>query len=449
MINLLHKKVHFVGIGGIGMSALAKLLTHNGCDITGSNLDVNDQVKILLDRNVEIHIGHDALNIKNDVEAVVCSSAVNENNVEFKRAKEMNLPVFDYHEYLGLISKQFITIAVAGTHGKSTTTAIIGKILVEAGLDPTVIIGSKVPGFDDNFRAGESEYLVVEADEFNFGMLHLEPQIIVLNNLEADHLDCYGSLDNIIKSFQKFVNKLPVDGCLFYNADDRNVAQTLGERNDFVKLGVGVANGLYKYQYSKNNILTVDGQEFEHQLWGRYNDANMAMAISLATYLKADIEKIKKAINDFTGIWRRFEVLTDDAFGMGVTVVSDYAHHPTALAGIISAAQERYKGRKVWTVFQPHHYDRVSNFFAEFVEALKLADNPVIVRTYDVPGREGDGVRKKTSKDIKNEIKNCLYLDSAEEVDSFIKETACKNDVFIAIGAGTIDQVVRNICSKK
>ncbi len=173
------------------------------------------------------------------------------------------------------------------------------------------------------------------------------------------------------------------------------------------------------------------------------------MAVNLALYLGVDEKVIQATLKEFLGIWRRFEVLTDNALNKNITIVSDYAHHPTALAGIIKASQKRYQGKKVWIIFQPHHYDRVSNFFDDFVNAMKLADNPVLIKTYDVPGREGDGVRAKTSADIADQVANCVYLDEAEEVKDFIKNNVGADEVVMAIGAGTIDGVVRKLIADK
>lgn len=449
MLNLPYKHIHLIGIGGIGVSALAKLLLNYGYHITGSTIETNEQVEILQSRGVKISVGHDQANVVGSVDAIIHSSAVNQANPEIVKGKSLNLPLFDYHDFLGLISKQYKTIAVAGTHGKSTTTALTAKILTASGIDPTVIVGSKVAGFDDNFRLGHGEYLVVEADEFNFGMLHLDPHIILLNNIEADHLDCYKDLDDIVQSFDKFVNKLPQDGCLIYNGDDKNILKIIDQKSDYNLINVNHQTGEYLYQFSQNNQIKINNFTFEHNLWGDYNDTNIAMAVNLALYLGVDEKIIQATLKEFLGIWRRFEVLTDNALNKNITIVSDYAHHPTALAGIIKASQKRYQGKKVWIIFQPHHYDRVSNFFDDFVNAMKLADNPVLIKTYDVPGREGDGVRAKTSADIADQVPNCVYLDEANEVKDFIKNNVGADEVVMAIGAGTIDGVVRKLIADK
>jgi UDP-N-acetylmuramate--alanine ligase len=444
MFTPLHNNVHFVGIGGIGMSALAKLLLTANCHVSGSNSQINDQVKSLQKRGLKIFIGHDAANILPAVQAVIHTSAVDQANPELKQARNQNVPIFDYHEYLGLLSQQFKTIAIAGTHGKSTTTALVGKILAMAGWKPTVIVGSKVPGFDENFLNGAGDYLVVEADEYNFGMLHLKPEIILLNNIEADHLDCYGNLENIIASFSKFVQKLPTDGCLLYNADDNNIKKIINDINCSKVKVSSCGGGDFVYQPSQNKKLVLNNEQYQHQLYGFYNDANLAMAISLALYLKIDLSIIKKTIKDFTGIWRRFEVIATNAYDKNITIISDYAHHPTALACVIQAAKDAFPKQKIWTIFQPHHYDRVSNFFYDFITVLKTATNPVVVQTYDVPGRESHGQRSKTSQDIAAQVPGCIYLDDVNQVADFIKNNACVNEVVLAIGAGTIDEVVRN-----
>lgn len=449
MLNLPFNKFHFIGIGGIGMSALAKLLLSHGCVLSGSSIENNDQVQLLQSRGVGISIGHDLANITSQVQAVIHSSAINESNPELKQARILNIPTYDYHEFLGIVSKLYKTIAIAGTHGKSTTTALVAKLLTDAQLDPTVIVGSKVEGFDGNFRLGESDYLVVEADEFNFGMLHLYPHLVVLNNIEADHLDCYKNLDNIIDSFKKFVAKIPDDGCLIFNGDDENVLKVVNQSAQYQLVNVNHQTGDYVYNFSDNCLIKINDQTFSHQLWGEYNDTNMAMAVSLAMHLGVNNETISQTLNKFTGIWRRFEVLTDNGFKKNITFISDYAHHPTALAGIIKASKKRYPTRKIWTIFQPHHYDRVSNFFADFVKAMSLADNPVLIRTYDVPGRETDGARLKTSADIAKELVNCVYLDNVDLIKDFVNKNVLNNEVVLAIGAGTIDAEIRKLISDK
>ncbi|MBU4332134.1 UDP-N-acetylmuramate--L-alanine ligase [Patescibacteria group bacterium] len=451
-----YKKIHCIGIGGIHVSALAKLLLSQGAEVSGSDLVKSKITEELQGTGADIIIGHDDAKLRKICETcenakdilVIYSDAVPEDDLERMAAKKLGIPQMSSYEFIGELSKDYYTIAVSGTNGKSTTTAMLGLILEAAGMDPTVIVGTKVKEWKGNIRIGKSKprtrtssvrgkYLVTEADEYKAHMLKLNPKMIVLTNIEADHLDFYKDLDDIVKHFKEYVAGLPRDGVLIYNRDDVQITRLLD------------------YSITKNVSFGVeDVSSLKLQVPGEFNKYNAAGAASAAKELGISNEIIKKSLENFKGTWRRFERVGECR---GALVISDYAHHPTAVAGTIKATREFYPGRRLIAVFQPHQHNRTRKLFDDFVSVLakSKADVIIVSEIYDVAGRTSDKDKKVSSKELaqetrnkKQEIKddaNVLYAKDLKETRSMILHYIKPEDVVLVMGAGDIDQVARKL----
>lgn len=465
------KKIHCIGIGGIGVSAVAKLLQSQGKIVSGSDLYASEITKELENLSIPIFLNHKKENVSKDTDMLICSPAVPDDNPERTKARELGIKEFSYPEFLGELSKEKNTIAISGTNGKSTTTALVGLILERTGLDPTVIVGSKillgnrVPKWQGNVRVGESDLFVVEACEYQANMLHLDPNIIVLTNLEKDHLDYYKDINHIIDSFQEFVNKLPKDGVLIINADDKNLAKlklqsniiTYGIENNADVMAQNIITKPGKQQFTlKLEGPTLKSYEISLKVPGLFNIYNVLAAVAAAMHLGADIKSIKQAVEEFSGTWRRFEnvgtiPIPKCPIPKCPIIISDYAHHPTAVGSTIQAAREFYPDKRIVAVFQPHHHNRTKNLFNEFVQSLDTADIVIISKIYDVAGREEGDDQDISSYDLVNAIKqihpekSVIYTKDLKQTKELVKDILQPNDLILIMGAGDIDTVAREL----
>lgn len=444
-----YKHVHFVGIGGIGMSALAKWFLHEGVQVSGSDLVMTNLTKDLEQRRAQIFSGQSAENISDTVDLVIYSPAVPETNTERQRALELGIEQKTNFEMLGEISKDFSTIVVTGTNGKSTTTAMLGLILQEAGYDPTVLVGSLVPGFKDgNFRHGKSRFFVVEGCEYRANMTLLEPEMIVLTNIEEDHLDYYRDLNHIKETFQSFVDKLQGKGLIMLNGDDQ-VSVSL-KTNRSVRYASKDSSATYHVltrtvEGGKQMVKTNHG-DLVLQVPGSFNVMNALAAMGAAMEIGVPFETCARALSTFTGIWRRFERL---GTWQGADVISDYAHHPTAIRETITAAKEFFPERRLVLYFQPHHHNRTKELFEGFVETLSGADVLIVNEIYDVAGRNED--HDVSSRELVEKIqqlnpnKTALYVAGFDEAKIEIESVIKEQDVLLIMGAGDIDTFARKL----
>jgi len=365
-----------------------------------------------------------------------------------------------YCDFLGELSKQYLTVAISGTNGKSTTTAMLGLILERAGLDPTVIVGSKVKTFPDgNLRLGKSKYLVVEACEYNAHMLKIQPQMIVLTNVEEDHLDFYRDLNHIKETFVNYIKKLSNDGFLIYNSDDcasEEVVRAIGNSQLTISnYGVDLPadymakNILIKPGHQYFDILRTTKHEevlgsFSLQIPGRFNIYNALAAVSAALNLGILPEIIKETLENFSGIWRRFEKVGERG---GAIIISDYGHHPTAIRETVQAAREFYPDRRIVLVFQPHQRNRTRRLFDDFVQALLTPDILVLTEIYDVTGREDAEDAAVSSQQLFDEIKktntHLQFAKNLDEAERMTRAIIVPNDIVIVMGAGDIDKIAR------
>jgi UDP-N-acetylmuramate--alanine ligase len=470
-------KVHIIGIGGIGISAVAKLLINLGKVVTGSDLNDSDLIEVLKNYGAKIKIGqHDAKNIDADVDLIIYSDAIPETNPEREVALKLKIEALSYFQFLGQFSLNKNTIAISGCHGKTTTTALAGLLLESGGLDPTVIVGSKVQNWDGNLRLGSSNYLVVEGDEYRAHMLELNPQTIILTNIEFDHPDYYKNLSHYIETFQTFIHKLPEDGYLIYNLDDPLICErlempgchvlTFGLDNpaaDLVAKNIKTEHGrqIFKLVYKGQEL-----RDFNLQIPGKFNISNALGASLLALEMGISQDVIKDTLAKYTGAWRRFEIigkisnLTPNK--NGALVISDYAHHPTAVAKTIQAAKEFYPDKRLLVVFQPHQIQRTRELFDDFVKVFAQSPAEVVILSeiYDVAGREEKDVTKRiSSQDLEEKIilaeskklvagvipSQYFYADSLAETKGKILTEVQSNDVVLILGAGDIDKVAREL----
>ncbi len=444
-------KVYLSGIGGIGLSALAYYFLHLGKEVEGSDLSWSEITKRLEDKGVYINKKQKANNIKSDLDLFIHTSALPDNHPELAKARELNIPTLSYFQFLGILSKNYRTIAVAGTNGKTTTTAMIGLILEKAGLDPTVIVGSLVPQWQSNFRFGKSNILVVEACEWRAHMLEITPEIIVLTNVAEDHLDYYQDLNDIQKHFQKFTDKLPQAGLLVKNINDANSQRiqaavktlTFGQEQnaDYAFGNLEVKPGLQTFSVKKNNKALGD---FELKVPGNYNVYNALSAIAVADYLQVNKHQIWNSLQEFAGTWRRFENLGDYKSNV---VISDYAHHPDSIKLLLQAAKDFYPERELIVIFQPHHHNRTKTLFNDFTKCFTLADQLIISEIYQVSGRENEEHEEISSRDLVKAIQQqkVAYAADHKEVKRLIRQLDPNNAVLLFVGAGDIDALAREL----
>lgn len=432
------------------MSALAQLLHADGKQVSGSDRKETSVTDRLQRKGITVRYAQDGIGLDEQTDLFIYTSAILADHPERRRALDLGMRSISYFEAIGEYMRAFKnTIAVSGTHGKSTTTAMIANILVAAGMNPTVIVGSVVKEFESNARAGSKDVLVVEADEHEAHMLHLRPHMIVLTNIEADHLDYYRDLDHIVLTFQKYLDNLPESGVLFKNVDDSE-SQELGCDGTVVTYGIDhpaqVSARLQRRAHTQ--CFTSNGTAFELQIPGRFNVLNALAAIAVARHLHIPEQVIVDTLHDFHGVWRRFEIM---GHYRGATVISDYAHHPTAVHSTIKAAREFYPGRRLVAVFQPHQRSRTKKLFSDFTKSFSEADFVIIQEIYDVAGREQSADTDISSGDLVAAVeqtgKYALYsadiADTRRKIDAVVE----KNDVLLIMGAGDIYTLAEELAS--
>ena len=441
------KKIHFVGIGGIGMSGMAEILLAEGFNITGSDKSLSEVTEHLKNLGAKIYSGHETKNLEPDVDILVYSSAVQNENPEVVEASRRKIPIVRRAEMLAEMMRLKYGIGIAGTHGKTTTTSMVSLILMAGGVDPTVIVGGKLSGLGGtNARLGKGDFIVVEADEFDRSFLSISPTIAVLTTLEVDHLDCYRDLDDIKNAFVQFANKVPFYGFIVLCLDEPALQEIMPllSKKKIITYGFNPQSDLQAVDLEfKNNFssytLIYNGKELGRinlQVPGRHNIQNSLAAISVALELNVPFEKIKDGIEKFNGVFRRWEKKGEIN---EVEVYDDYAHHPTECKATLSGAKSGWKKRIV-CVFQPHLFTRTRDFYEEFGKAFLLSDILIVTDVY--PARE-EPIQGITGELIVNSAKefghkNAFYVKDKNEVPVFLKQITKPNDLVITMGAGDI-----------
>ncbi len=421
-----YTRVHFVGIGGIGMSGLARLFMHEGKGVSGSDRDASAITDALADEGAKIIIGQRAENITDDIELVVYTDAMSKDHPEMQAAYSRELPVLSYFEAVALVANKYYLVAIAGAHGKTTTTAMTIDIFEEAGLDPTAIVGSLRAKTKSNYRSGKSKYFIVEACEYRRHFLHFTPDVLAITNIEAEHLDYYKDLADVQDAFRALALQV------------REGGRIVCDRKDPVLAPVIEATDRTVVDYSQYIDLLLP-----LRVPGMHNRKNAAVAHAIAEVVGIAPDTVRTALENFSGTWRRFEFVgTTDR---GAMVYDDYGHHPTEITATLAGARELYPDKKITIVFQPHLYSRTAQLFDGFVEALSAADHIVVTDIYAArEENEWDIHGEKLAQAVAAQHPGARYLpftDIARELAPMLGS----DDVVITMGAGTIGAVAKEL----
>lgn len=450
--DILHqvKKIHFVGIGGSGMCPLAEILHHKGYELTGSDVNESDTLQRIRSYGIPVFMGHRAENVGN-AELVVYTAAVKQDNPELAAAKERGIPTVERSVMLGMVTRKYgNSIAVSGTHGKTTTTAMLTQLCINAGVDPSAIIGGKLPFINSNGRVGHSDTIVCEACEYVDTFLQLTPAISVILNIDADHLDYFGNLENIIKSFHQFACQ--TSRLLVVNGDDENsvlaVKRIVGPK--IITFGLNPGNDYYAENISdakkayEHFTLMKHGKKITDitlSVPGRHNIINALAAAAVGDYLGISAECIAESLHQFTGVHRRFEIL--GKFN-DITVADDFAHHPTELTATLTAAMQM-GFRDVWAIFQPHTYSRTYLLLNDFAKALSIPDHVILSEILAV--RETNTYHIY-AKDLADKIPGSVWFKTFEEIADYAVQHAKPGDLILTLGGGDIYKCANLIVKK-
>lgn len=432
------KRIHFIGIGGSGMCPLAEILHTEGFELSGSDANESDTLQRIKSYNIPVYMGHRAENIEG-AELVVYTAAVKADNPELVAAKEKGIPCLERSVMLGIVTRRYNrSIAVAGTHGKTTTTAMISQVLIGSGFDPSAIIGGKLNFIGGNSYVGQSDIIVCEACEYVDTFLQLTPYVSVILNIDADHLDYFKTFENIKTSFNKFANQ--TTKALVFNGDDEACHETLdsiplekitfgfNEGNDYQGVNI-ISTGMnqsFDLLY-KGELLT----RVELIVPGRHNIANALAAAATAHYMGATPAEIAENLKKFAGVHRRFEVLGHPC---GITVADDFAHHPTELSAVLTSAMNM-GFKKVYAVFQPHTYSRTALLLEDFANALSIPDEAIISEILAVREVNTYGIE---SRDLGVKIAGAKCIDTFEDITEYIKDNAQEGDLVLTLGGGNV-----------
>lgn len=438
------KKVHFIGIGGISMSGLAAVLLNNGFKVSGSDSKESKITNSLKEKGAEIYIGHKRENLQN-VDLVVYTAAIPSDNPEILEAKENNIHLMDRAEFLGLIMKGHkYNVAVAGTHGKTTSTSMITNITLKGNLDPTILVGGELDIIGGNYRIGNSDYFVTEACEYKESFLKFYPYVGIILNIDADHLDYYRDLNHIIETFKKFSTLIPEDGYLIGYNGDKNVRGILEEAKcNTLSYGLEDADVTAKnIEFNNKGCATFTVNKKGEDLFtvslnmpGTHNILNALSTICVGLIFNIPFEKIAEGLNECKGAHKRFEYKGEID---GITIIDDYAHHPVEIQATLNTAKKIPHG-KTYCVFQPHTYTRTKTLFDEFTTAFKDSDELILMDIYAAREKDtglvssdelGDAIRKTGLK--------CTNVHSHDEAVSYLKKVAKKDDMILTVGAGDV-----------
>jgi UDP-N-acetylmuramate--alanine ligase len=458
------KNIHFIGIGGSGMSGIAEVLVNLGFNVTGSDLASNSVTARLQAAGATVYQGHQKENLK-DADVVVVSSAVNEANPEVKEARARGIPVVPRALMLAELMRFRQGIAVAGTHGKTTTTSLIASILAEAGMDPTYVIGGKLESANANAKLGTGEYIVAEADESDASFLHLTPVMAVVTNIDADHMDTYEhSFDKLKTAFVDFVQQLPFWGMAVVCVDDANIREILPRITKPVMtygfsdaarvraINVIADNGQMRFTVQRINGVTTEF-DVTLNLPGKHYVLNALAAIAIASELNVPDAAMIKALKEFKGVGRRFERYGEVLVPAGgtFTLIDDYGHHPVEMQAVIAAARGAFPNRRLVLAFQPHRFTRTRDCFEDFVKVLSSADALLLTEVYsagEAPIVAADGRSLVRAVRVAGKVEP-LFVETTAELPQAIVNTVQDGDVVIVMGAGSIGQVAsltRDLC---
>lgn len=448
------KKIHLIGIGGIGMSGIAEFLHNQGLEISGSDLKKTDVTRHLETLGIKIEEGHNPTLVK-DVDVVVKSSAVKDDNPEIQAAKALKLPVIRRAEMLAEITRMSFSIGISGTHGKTTTTSMTGLVLQAAGLDPTIIVGGKVKNYGSNNVMGSGQYIVVEADEYDHSFLSLTPCIAGITNIDTDHLDCYRNLDDIKGAFIEYANKVPFFGSVIACLDDPGVQAVLPRINKkIVTYGFSRQADIQAQNITMKDFISEYDVSFKGyrlgrvkmNVAGRHNIQNSLLALGIGLELDIPFKHIREGLLQYSGVYRRFELKGN---ARDITVYDDYAHHPTEITATLEGFKDSTK-RRIVALFQPHLYSRTKDFYIQFGNAFFSCDSLILAPIY--PAREAPlpGVDSKMIADaaIQSGHRNVVLIEENADIVSKTLSLLEPEDILITMGAGNIWQYGEEILAE-
>ena len=441
------KRIHFVGIGGIGMSGIAEVLLNLGYGISGSDVQVSDTTKRLQQLGAKVSVGHAAENIGN-ADVVVTSTAVKTDNPEVVEAHEKNVPVIPRAEMLAELLKMKFSVAVSGSHGKTTTTSMVSTILARGGLDPTMVIGGKLASIGSNARLGDGDIIVAEADESDGSFLKLSPTIAVITNIDREHLDYYPGIEEIKEAFLKFANIVPFYGCVVMCNDNEHIREIAGS----IKRRVITYGIEHPSDYTARNIRFLEAktvyQLFYHEeklgdvelfVPGLFNVYNSMAAAAVGRELALDMETVKRGLQSFSGVQRRLEI---KGRSRGITVVDDYGHHPTEIMATLAAARQMWKGRLI-VIFQPHRFTRTQALFDEFTRSFGDADVLLLNDIYPASETPIPGINSAAlwAAIKENGHPHVEYIGQAQNTVDFLLANTKPGDTVITLGAGSVYKI--------
>ncbi|WP_405343610.1 UDP-N-acetylmuramate--L-alanine ligase [Ruminococcus sp.] len=445
-----YKRIHCLGIGGIGLSAVAEILADNGHIVTGTDINPSSVTRHLEDKGIKVYPTHEPENVEG-VDAIVYSAAVSDENPEVIRAKELGIPLFSRAQVLGMIMDRYTNaVAICGTHGKTTVTSMTSLILRNAKYKPTILVGGIIPELHGNVEIGENKYFVTEACEYMDSFLELKPSIGVILNIDSDHLDYFKDMEHIVKSFSTFVHQIRPDGIIIAYGDNPFVKSILKDRRNKITYGYSESNDFYaeNVKFNENGFPSFDicrkGKKIiglELSVPGEHNVLNAMAAFVTASFLRVDSTTIRDTLKEYHGTNRRFDFngVTDK----GVIVIDDYAHHPTEIRATLKAAKN-VRHNKLWLIFQPHTYTRTKALFDEFVDAFGDADAVILTDIY--AAREKD-IYNISSYKLMTAMRNrhpeteVYYVKDFEDIVRYIRKVAGKDDIVMTMGAGDIYKV--------
>ena len=446
--------IHFIGIGGIGMSGIAEILVNLGYSVQGSDIKKTHITERLSTLSVKIFYDHDEENVSN-CSVVVISSAIKKENIELSFAKQLGIPIVSRAEMLAELMRMKLNIVVAGSHGKTTTTSLVASIAEAGNLDPTVINGGVIKAYGSNARLGEGDWMVVEADESDGSFNKLPVTIAIVTNIDKEHLDYYGSFPNLKQAFERFISSVPFYGIAICCIDDKNVAKVISHVKD---------RKIITYGFSENADITIRNisvdekgtrfdlddkitniylRDFHLPMIGQHNALNACAAILAASNLSIPLKFIKDALGKFEGVARRF---TRIGFFNGATIIDDYAHHPAEIKAVISAAKE-IATRRIIVVHQPHRFSRLKSLFTDFSKCFRDADIVGITPVFAAGETQISGFDSKTliNSVTRSGIQKVEYVENEASFSSFLRNNCNKGDIFLTLGAGSITSWVNNL----
>ncbi len=452
------KKIHMIGIGGSGMIGVATILQKRGFKVTGSDLVLTDELKELKKLGAKVQIGHDPMLIMN-ADLVVASSAISKRNPELSYANKSRLTIIPRAEMLGTLMKPYRSIAIAGSHGKTTTTSIIASIFNAANLSPTYVVGGQVLSVGRSSNLGDGDYIIVEADESDGSFLHLQPDIAVVTNIDNDHLDFYESnQEKLNQSFVSFAENLPFYGYILFNLDDPNIRKiskdvhrrqiTYGfsAKNRFQITDIKLKKGIQKFRITDHT--NKKRYKFATNLSGKHNLYNVTAAICVAIEENISTKNISKGLNDFQGVGRRFEISNLKIYDQPRILIDDYGHHPVEISATIQAIRQKFPRKKICMIFEPHRYTRTQQLFNDFVQVLSQVDYLLLLDIYPASEKPIKGISsKKLISEIIKKHKNAEYLGKTDPL-IWLQSNYKNFSILITQGAGTISKLNQKIKNK-